>query len=381
MAGYKRTRTIVESDSGEKSTIIGQEGMKVPSDKTKLTVGEVAKLTGVKDTTLRYYDKIGLLCPSRTGEGVSNNRKLYGVDDLDRLQTIQTLSGYSFSLNEIRQILDDENIDIYDVFAHKLLELRRHANRLRNLILFMKFIDVTDANRADLLEGLACGPVSVDLLANLARDSFRYKNAIEQLEQRSDEECTAALDTLTTIMTSLFAADESSGFTGVEQTITEFASWWNAFVIPMEDIGYLGFWALFEDHGLIPESIEAMGAAGDAGFVQMYVFFAWMVRLIKNLGSSIADVAQLANKDIVAALEDGYELIDELACEMVGREVADAADIEDLADLAFCVAHWMASILADKELRAYLNLAANLAFELDDIEMVARLFDVLGNTD
>ena len=70
MAGYRRTKTKVVSETGESSVIIGEEGVKVPSGETKLTVGQVEELTGVSRTTLRYYDKIGLLCPERTGKGV-----------------------------------------------------------------------------------------------------------------------------------------------------------------------------------------------------------------------------------------------------------------------------------------------------------------------
>lgn len=379
MAGYKRTRTIVKSDSGETNMIIGQEGTKVPSDETKLTVSEVEKLTGVKSTTLRHYDRVGLLCPERTGEGISNNRKLYGADDLERLQTILTLIEYGFSLDEIRQILDDESIDLYEALAQKLLELRQRANRLRNLILFMKFTDITNATDTDLIEGLACGPTGIDQLADLARSSPLYESTIEHLEEHSDEECADALDDLATIMFDLFTADESSGFEEATRTIKSFATWWNTFVAPMEDLGYLGFWAVFEDHGLIAERIEAAGHAGDAGFVQMHVFFVWMVHLMENLGGSIAEVARLADEDVVAALDDAHELVDEIAYEMIGRETADSIEIEDRADLSFCVADWIAGILADEELSSYLNLEEGLAFGFHDVEKITQLFDVLGS--
>lgn len=222
-------------------------------------------------------------------------------------------------------------------------------------------------------------PASIDQLADLARNFPLYQKAIEELEQRSDEECATALDDLATIMADLFAGDESSGFARIERTIKNFETWWDAFVVPMEDIGYLGFWAIFEDHGLIAEQVETIGHTGDAGFVQMHVFFVWMTHLMKSMDESIAEVARLADKDIIAALEEATELIDELAYEMIGRDMADSIDIEDLADLAFCIADWIAGILADEELSSYLNLEENLAFELDDVKKAARLFDVMGS--
>lgn len=380
MAGYKRVKTIAESASGETSVFVGPEGAKVPSGKTKLTVGEVEKLTGVSAGALRHYDKIGLLCPARAGEGVANNRKLYDADDLGRLQAILTLAEYDFSLEEIGRILDDEDIALYEAIAQKLLELRRRANRLRHLILFVKFTDLTDASDADLIEGLACGPAALDELADLARGTVLYEEAIERFEALSDEDCAAALANLDAITEALFMSDDSNGFAEVEQALAAFADWWDDFVVPLEKIGYLGFWAIFEDHGLIAERVEATGNAGDAGTLQMFIFFAWLAHLMKHAGASIAETSLLADTDVIAALEDAQELIDEFAIAMIGRSTMDDAELEDLADLAFCVSMWMIGILADEELRGYLGLN-DMAFELEDIEKVARLFDVLGSED
>ena len=381
MAGYKRVKTIAESESGETHLFVGPEGAKVPSGKTKLTVGEVEKLTGVSAGTLRHYDKIGLLCPARAGEGVTNNRKLYSADDLGRLQAILTLAEYDFSLEEIGRILDDEDVDLYEAIAQKLIELRRRANRLRHLILFVKFTDLTDAGDTDLIEGLACGPAALDELADLARDTDAYDKAIERFEVLDDEDCAAALADLDIIMEALFTSDEACGFAEVEQVLAAFAGWWGAFVVPLEEVGYLGFWAIFEDHGLIAERVETTGNAGDASTIQMLVFFAWIAHLMKSTGASIAETARLADADVIAALEDAQELVDEFAVAMIGRSTADANAFEDLADLAFCVSLWMIGILADEELRGYLGLDDDLAFELEDIEKVARLFDVLGSED
>ena len=177
MAGYRRIKNAVAAENGEASIIIGQEGLKVPlavanlaagssakcaddhnarlapNNEEKLTAGQVTKLTGVPASKLRHYEEKGLLTPECTGKGVSNNRRLYGVQDLERLQAVLTLAEYEFGLSEIKQILDDESIDLYGAIARKLEELQRKEARLRALILFAKFVDMTDD--ADLIEGLA----------------------------------------------------------------------------------------------------------------------------------------------------------------------------------------------------------------------------------
>jgi DNA-binding transcriptional MerR regulator len=72
-------------------------------------VGEVAGLTGVSVRTLHHYDRIGLLRPQqRTAAGY----RLYGEQDLLRLQQILTLRYLGFSLKRIGELLDRPNFDL-----------------------------------------------------------------------------------------------------------------------------------------------------------------------------------------------------------------------------------------------------------------------------
>ena len=50
-----------------------------------LTVGQAAALSGVSVRTLRYYDQIGLLKPSRVAE---SGYRYYGGAEVNRLQDI-----------------------------------------------------------------------------------------------------------------------------------------------------------------------------------------------------------------------------------------------------------------------------------------------------
>jgi DNA-binding transcriptional MerR regulator len=72
-------------------------------------VGEVAGLTGVSVRTLHHYDRIGLLRPQqRTAAGY----RLYGEQELLRLQQILTLRYLGFSLKRIGELLDRPNFDL-----------------------------------------------------------------------------------------------------------------------------------------------------------------------------------------------------------------------------------------------------------------------------
>ncbi|WP_239615262.1 MerR family transcriptional regulator [Cohnella mopanensis] len=68
------------------------------------TTGQIAKQTGITVRTLRYYDQIGLLTPSRYSDA---SVRLYNKNDLIRLQKIQTLKSIGLSLDEIKQIVQD----------------------------------------------------------------------------------------------------------------------------------------------------------------------------------------------------------------------------------------------------------------------------------
>ncbi len=67
-----------------------------------MPIGEVAKQSGVKVPTIRYYEQIGLLpVPART----EANRRLYGEADLRRVTFIRHARELGFELEAIRTLL------------------------------------------------------------------------------------------------------------------------------------------------------------------------------------------------------------------------------------------------------------------------------------
>ena len=68
-----------------------------------LSIGTLARRTGTKVQTIRYYEQIGLLPePARTGGG----QRRYGDEDLDRLAFIRHARQLGFTLDTIRELLD-----------------------------------------------------------------------------------------------------------------------------------------------------------------------------------------------------------------------------------------------------------------------------------
>ncbi len=90
-------------------------------DERVFKIGELARRTGLTVRTLHHYDEIGLLVPGRR---TSSGHRLYGFDELERLQRILSLRQLGFSLEEIGGCLDSSDFSLL-----KVLEL--HVARLR----------------------------------------------------------------------------------------------------------------------------------------------------------------------------------------------------------------------------------------------------------
>jgi Cu(I)-responsive transcriptional regulator len=68
----------------------------------KFMIGDLARLTGVKVPTIRYYEEIYVM--PRT-ERAANNRRIYTKKHLERLTFIRHCRDLGFSLNEVRALL------------------------------------------------------------------------------------------------------------------------------------------------------------------------------------------------------------------------------------------------------------------------------------
>jgi DNA-binding transcriptional MerR regulator len=77
------------------------EGAFAMGDDKLLTVGELARKLGVTVRTLQYYDKEGLLHPSKMSE---SGRRLYAKKDMVALHQILALKHLGFSLEKIKSI-------------------------------------------------------------------------------------------------------------------------------------------------------------------------------------------------------------------------------------------------------------------------------------
>src|SRR3546814_1116314 len=109
-----------------------------------LIIGELARRTGTKVETVRYYEKIGLLAPPGRTQG---NYRIYSEADLARLSFIRRTRDLGFSIDQIRMLLslsDDASRDCATVDAiasahlaeieRKLIRSEEHTSELQSLM-------------------------------------------------------------------------------------------------------------------------------------------------------------------------------------------------------------------------------------------------------
>jgi len=75
---------------------------------TDLTIGALAKAAGVPTSTVRHYERAGLLLPSRRNGA---NYRLYSQEDLHRLRFVRAAQATGFTLDDIEQLLRPARCD------------------------------------------------------------------------------------------------------------------------------------------------------------------------------------------------------------------------------------------------------------------------------
>lgn len=83
-----------------------------------MTIKEIEKLTGIKSTNIRFYEKEGLFVPART----ANNYRSYTEEDMKALERIKTLRLLGVSIEEIRKLMNSE-VSLEAVVLHRLQQI------------------------------------------------------------------------------------------------------------------------------------------------------------------------------------------------------------------------------------------------------------------
>jgi len=126
-----------------------------------MNIGNASQATSLPAKTIRYYEDIGLVQPTRQENGYRD----YSITDIDRLQFIQKARFLGFSIKDCRQLLslyEDKSRTSAEVKAlaqDHLREIETKLEELQNLHVMLK--KLTDECHGDdlpdcpILDGLS----------------------------------------------------------------------------------------------------------------------------------------------------------------------------------------------------------------------------------
>ncbi|CAG0977446.1 Redox-sensitive transcriptional activator SoxR [Anaerolineae bacterium] len=115
----------------------------------EISISEVTRQTGLPPSTLRYYEEIGLIHPTRRGGG----RRQYDENVLQRLALIQTGQQAGFSLAEVGVLLNnvlDGAAGWHELVNRKLKEMDALLHNIQNMKRLLE--DIMDCDDASLAE-------------------------------------------------------------------------------------------------------------------------------------------------------------------------------------------------------------------------------------
>ena len=100
------------------------------------TIGQLASAVGIPTSTVRYYERKGLLRPKGRTDG---NYRYYGEDSRERLQFIRAAQASGFTLEDVSAILDLNDgatspcREVQDLIEQRLAETEQRLSDLRRV--------------------------------------------------------------------------------------------------------------------------------------------------------------------------------------------------------------------------------------------------------
>ena len=163
------------------------------------TVHEVSKLARVSIRTLQYYDKIGLLHPTKYTE---SGYRLYDDTALEKLQQILLFRELEFPLKDIKAIMNNPNFDRKKALEQQIALLTLKKEHLENLIDLAREIKEIGVNKMDFT---AFDTSKIDEYAAQAKASWGNTPEYREFEEKSKNRTAQEEQTISTQMMGIFA--------------------------------------------------------------------------------------------------------------------------------------------------------------------------------
>ncbi|GAA2035302.1 TipAS antibiotic-recognition domain-containing protein [Yaniella flava] len=214
------------------------------------SIHQVVEATGITSRTLRYYDQIDLLVPSRTGHG---DIRYYDQARLIRLQRILLLRDFGMPLTDIADVLEGQASDVDALRSHRarlLVEKQRIDTQMRSVETTIAALeDGRPIMSKNMFEGFDHTKYDAEVRERWGDDAADRSNAWwSGLSTEGQQEFRQQVEELNSAWDRVIAADVSPESDQAQEIAAKHVNW-------------LG--ATFENEGPSKEQVK--------GIVQMYV--------------------------------------------------------------------------------------------------------------
>lgn len=100
------------------------------------TISQLSKTAGIPTTTVRYYERVGLIEPEDRSAG---NYRIYTDDSLRKVKFIRAAQGIGFTLDDIKQLLAAEVgkiprcCDVQPLLEQRMADVEQRLRDLKNV--------------------------------------------------------------------------------------------------------------------------------------------------------------------------------------------------------------------------------------------------------
>lgn len=144
-------------------------------------IGEISELFGIGADSIRYYEELGIIRPSR-GE---NGYRLYSAHDIWRINVIRDLRSLGFSMERIREYLENRTVEStigmlsqeISAITERLAALEKLRGNLENRLAIVR-------EARERPEGEVTSRTYPDRRCHIIRESYHTDEEMDILMQR-----------------------------------------------------------------------------------------------------------------------------------------------------------------------------------------------------
>lgn len=231
------------------------------------TVTQVAKQAGVSVRTLRHYDAIGLLRPTKVTEA---GYRLYDEEAVEKLYLILLFRELGFALKEIRDILEAPDYDRNRVLEQQIALLEKKKTRLEYMINMTRGIQLLGVRYLNF-EGFDFQ--KIDDYAAQAKTLYGKTDAYKEYEQKAKSRTEAQSRAINDRVMDFFVRLGSlkhldPGSPEAQQWVRDLQAYFTEHFYNCTDQILMGLGEGYAGGGSMTENIDAAGGKGTGQFAR-----------------------------------------------------------------------------------------------------------------